>query len=103
MSPRELIRKLKHAGLNLKEERKAQKDTRLAGKSFVFTGTLERRTREEAGEQVVSHGGKVISSVSKATDYVVVGADPGSKYEKARTLGVEILDEAGFEKIIGAK
>jgi DNA ligase (NAD+) len=100
---RELIRKLKHAGLNLKEERQAPKDTRLAGKSFVFTGTLERRTREEAGEQVVSHGGKVISSVSKDTDYVVVGADPGSKYDKARTLGIEILDEAAFEKLIGAK
>jgi DNA ligase (NAD+) len=100
---RELIRKLKHAGLNLKEERKAPKDTRLAGKSFVFTGTLERRTREEAGEQVVSHGGKVISFVSKDTDYVVVGADPGSKYDKARTLGIEILDEAAFEKLIGAK
>jgi DNA ligase (NAD+) len=100
---RDLIRKLKQAGLNFKEERIEPKDTKLAGKSFVFTGSLANRTREEAGELVKSHGGKVISSVSKNTDYVVVGADPGSKYEKARTLGVEILDESAFEKLIRSK
>jgi DNA ligase (NAD+) len=100
---RKLIDKLKGAGVNPREERKAPKDTKLAGKSFVFTGTLARRTREEAGALVVEHGGKVVSSVSKDTDYVVVGADPGSKYDKARSLGVTILDEAGFEKLVGAK
>ncbi len=100
---RDLIRRLKQSGLNFEEERIEPKDTKLAGKSFVFTGSLVNRTREEAGELVKSHGGKVISSVSKSTDYVVVGADPGSKYEKARTLGVNILDEQAFEKLIRAK
>src|SRR6266568_2685317 len=57
---------------------------KLAGKTFVFTGALERRSREEAGELVKQHGGSVVSSVSKKTDYVVVGAEPGSKYDKAK-------------------
>jgi DNA ligase (NAD+) len=100
---RELIAKLKRAGLRLAEERRAPKDTRLAGKTFVFTGTLARRSRDEAGALVVERGGAVSSSVSKKTDYVVVGADPGSKYEKARSLGVTILDEAQFEKLVGAR
>jgi DNA ligase (NAD+) len=100
----ELLRKLKKAGLRLeeKEKRKAPRDTRLAGKTFVFTGTLPNLTREEAGAMVTSRGGKVSSSVSKKTSYVVVGAEPGSKYDKARELGVEILDENGFRKLIGA-
>jgi DNA ligase (NAD+) len=100
---RDLIKRLRDAGLRMKEERQAPKDTRLAGKSFVFTGTLAHHTREDAGALVVSHGGKVISSVSKKTDYVVVGADPGSKFDKAKSLGVPILDEAAFEKLIGKK
>jgi DNA ligase (NAD+) len=100
---RKLIEKLKEEGVNPREERKAPKDTKLAGKSFVFTGTLARRTREEAGALVTEHGGKVVSTVSKSTDYVVVGADPGSKYDKARSIGVAILDEAAFEKLVGAK
>lgn len=98
---KELVRKLKDAALRFREERKAPKDTRLAGKTFVFTGTLERRSREEAGAQVASHGGKIGSSVTKKTDYVVVGAEPGSKYDKAKELGVEILDEKQFEKLVG--
>jgi len=69
----------------------------------VFTGGLANRSREDAGELVKQHGGKVVSSVSKNTDYVVVGTDPGSKYDKAKELGVPILDEAGFEKLIGLK
>jgi DNA ligase (NAD+) len=100
---KKLLRKLKEAGLRFTEERKAPKDTKLAGKTFVFTGTLARRTREEAAALVASHGGNVASSVSKQTDYVIVGADPGSKYEKARSLGVAILDEAHFERLVGAK
>jgi len=100
---RELVKKLRRAGLNLSEERKTPRDTRLAGKTFVFTGTLARRTREEAAELVVTHGGKVSSSVSKQTDYVVVGTDPGSKYDKAKSLGVTILDEAAFEKLLSLK
>jgi DNA ligase (NAD+) len=98
---RRLLEKLKKNGLRFSEEKKAPKGTKLAGKTFVFTGTLARRTREEAGELVKAHGGTVGSSVSKKTDYVVVGADPGSKYDKAKALGVAILDEAGFEKLLG--
>ena len=97
---RKVVERLRAAGVRMKEERQAPRDTRLAGKSFVFTGVLAHRTREEAGALVVAHGGKVISSVSKKTDYVVVGADPGSKYDQAKSLGVTILDEAGFEKLI---
>jgi DNA ligase (NAD+) len=97
---RKLIEHLRAAGVNMKEERKAPRDTKLAGKTFVFTGTLEHRSREEAEVLVVSHGGKAGSSVNKKTSYVVVGAEPGSKYDKAKSLGVPILDEAGFEKLL---
>jgi len=97
---RKLVAKLEKAGVRMSAERQAPRDTRLAGKTFVFTGGLERHSREQAGEIVVSHGGKVSSSVSKKTDYVVVGSDPGSKFEQAKKLGVEILDEAGFEKLL---
>jgi DNA ligase (NAD+) len=98
-----LVKKLHKLGLRLTEERKAPKDAKLAGKTFVFTGSLERHTREAAGALVTSHGGKLASSVNKKTDYVVVGAEPGSKYDKARELGVTILDEAQFEKLVGAR
>jgi DNA ligase (NAD+) len=98
---KKLVKRLVEAGLNVKETRKAPKDTRLAGKIFVFTGELRKYSREQAGELVTSHGGKVTASVSKKTDYVVVGAEPGSKYDKAKSLGVAILDEAAFEKLLG--
>jgi DNA ligase (NAD+) len=97
---RKVIQRLAKAGLTMKEERKAPRDNSLAGKSFVFTGGLAHRSREEAGQLVVDRGGKVISTVSKKTDYVVVGTDPGSKYDKAKELGVPILDEAAFEKLL---
>ncbi|MFZ0641496.1 MAG: NAD-dependent DNA ligase LigA [Candidatus Acidiferrales bacterium] len=100
---RKLIERLREKGVRMKEERRALTDNRLAGKSFVFTGTLERHSREEAGQLVASHGGKVISSVSKKTDYVVAGADPGSKLAKAQSVGVTILDEAAFEKLLAKK
>src|SRR5208282_58112 len=80
-----------------------RKSAKLAGKSFAFTGGLANRSREEAGELVLQHGGKVSGSVSKKTDYVVVGTDPGSKYEKAKELGVAILSETEFEKLVGVK
>ncbi len=98
---RKLVARLREAGLNTREEKKAPRSAKLAGKTFVFTGTLVNRSREDAEALVASHGGKATGSVSKKTDYVVVGADPGSKYEKARTLGVTILDEAAFEKLLG--
>jgi DNA ligase (NAD+) len=72
----------------------------LAGKTFVFTGSLAHMSREEAKAQVTARGGKVSSSVSAKTDYVVVGADPGSKYAKARELEVTILDEGAFEELL---
>ena len=100
---RKLIERLREKGVRMKEERRAITDHRLAGKSFVFTGTLEHHSREEAGQLVASHGGTVISSVSKKTDYVVAGADPGSKLAKAQSLDVTILDEAAFEKLLAKK
>ncbi len=97
---RKIIEKLGHAGLNLRETRPALKDRRFAGMTFVFTGAMKRRSREEAGAQVEAHGGKVGSSVSKATSCVVVGEAPGSKYEKAKGLGVKIASEEEFEKML---
>ncbi|MFZ0433561.1 MAG: NAD-dependent DNA ligase LigA, partial [Candidatus Acidiferrales bacterium] len=96
---RKLIEHLRAAGVNMKEEKKAALSDKFAGKTFVFTGTLERRSREEAEALVAAHGGKAGASVSKKTNYVVVGADPGSKFEKAKSLGVPILDEAQFDKL----
>lgn len=100
---RQLIKKLHKAGVRPTAEKREIKSDKLAGKSFVFTGSLANRTREEAGELVVQHGGKVSGSVSKKTDYVVVGADPGSKHDKAKELGVTVLTEAGFEKLLGIR
>jgi len=100
---RKLIKKLHAAGVRPTAEKREIKSQKLAGKSFVFTGALENRSREEAGELVQQHGGKLSGSVSKKTDYVVVGADPGSKYDKAKELGVTILTESEFEKLIGLR
>ena len=98
---RQLIKKLYKAGVRPTAEKRVVKSNKLEGKSFVFTGGLENRSREEAGEIVKQHGGSVVSSVSKKTSYVVVGSDPGSKYDKAKELGVPILSEAEFEKLLG--
>jgi DNA ligase (NAD+) len=100
---RQLIKKLNKAGVHPTAEKRKVKSDKFAGKSFVFTGGLANRSREEAGETVQQHGGKVSGSVSKKTDYVVVGTDPGSKYEKAKELGVIILSEPEFEKLFGLK
>jgi DNA ligase (NAD+) len=97
---RRLLEKLRKAGLAFKEKRKVAASRKLAGKTFVFTGALSR-PREEFQAEVIEHGGKVSSSVSKNTDYVVVGENPGSKYEKAKALGVTILNEEGFRKLLG--
>ncbi len=98
-----ILKKLNKAGVRPTAEKREIKSQKLAGKSFVFTGGLNNRSREEAGELVLQHGGKVSGSVSKKTDYVVVGTDPGSKHDKAKELGVAILSESDFEKLLGLK
>ena len=100
---RRLEKKLREAGVRPTAEKREVKSQKLAGKSFVFTGGLANRSREEAGELVQQHGGKVSGSVSRKTDYVVVGTDPGSKYDKAKELGVTVLTEGEFEKLLGVK
>jgi DNA ligase (NAD+) len=72
----------------------------LGGKTFVLTGTLPRLTREEATEMIEARGGKVTGSVSGATDYVVAGAEAGSKLERANKLGIAVLDEEGLRRIL---
>jgi len=99
---RELINKLLSAGVSYEPVLKKEKEgLPLAGKSFIFTGTLSRFTRDEASRIVEELGGKVVSSVSSKTDYIVVGADPGSKLEKAKKLGVKIINESEFLSLIG--
>jgi DNA ligase (NAD+) len=75
-------------------------DAELAGKTFVLTGTLQALTREAAEEAIVQLGGKVTGSVSKKTHYVVAGTDAGSKLKKAQQLGITVLDEAAFLKLL---
>ncbi|MFZ5512151.1 MAG: BRCT domain-containing protein, partial [Pseudomonadota bacterium] len=75
----------------------------VAGKTFVLTGGLESMTRDEAKNRLVELGARVSESVSRTTDYVVVGAEPGSKADKARALGVKMIDEEQFLKLINLK
>ncbi len=100
---RDIIRVLQKNGVRMEETRTQKKGTKLSGKKFVLTGTLDTYTREEAKELIESLGGDVTSSVSKKTDYVVVGEDPGSKYEKAKKLGVKILNEEAFLGMVSGK
>ena len=73
-----------------------------AGKTFVLTGALDKYTREQAGAEIEKHGGRVSSSISKKTDYVLAGTDPGSKLDKANKIGVKIIGEAEFDKLLAA-
>src|SRR5262249_13994031 len=97
---REIVEKWRAAGVRLAEERVDTGPKPLAGLSIVVTGTLEEFSRDGATEAISALGGKVTSSVSKKTDFVVVGDNPGSKYDKAVSLGVPILDEAGLTVLL---
>jgi DNA ligase (NAD+) len=97
----ELLRRLERAGLTFAEPRAAGAGGPLAGKAYVLTGTLPTLSRGQATELIESAGGRVAGSVSKKTDAVVAGADAGGKLEKARTLGVEIIDEAELLRRVG--
>jgi DNA ligase (NAD+) len=99
---RKLIERLEMVGVNMRAERAALKGTKFAGLTFVFTGTLRKRSREEAEALVAAHGGKAGSSVSKKTSYVVVGEDPGSKFERAKSLNVPILGEDEFNRLVSS-
>jgi DNA ligase (NAD+) len=99
---REAIAHLRAAGVDPRSEVRGGESapTPLEGKKVVLTGALEGLTRDQARERIESAGGRVTGSVSKKTDYVVAGADPGSKLEKARQLGVPILDEEGLLRLL---
>ena len=100
---RQLIERLRQAGINFKSSLHRPKAVAgpFAGKTFVLTGTLPTLTREDATAKIEALGGKVSGSVSKKTDYVLAGDEAGSKLEKARKLGVRILDEKEFLKMSG--
>jgi len=98
---RAMIERLRTSGVDLTAPLRSREPAGiLAGKSLVLTGTLPHLTRDEAAEMIVNAGGKVTSAVSKKTDYVVAGADPGSKLDKARELGVQVVDEKEMEELI---
>jgi DNA ligase (NAD+) len=99
---RRILQRLKELGIKPKSEKVSAKkaaELPLAGKTFVLTGTLPSMTREEATEKIEALGGHVTGSVSKKTDYVLAGAEPGSKFDKAKELGVKILEEADFRRM----
>jgi DNA ligase (NAD+) len=96
---RKLIERLGEAGLAFKGKKK-ERGTKLVGKTFVLTGTLARHTRDEAKKMIEGAGAKVTGSVSKKTDYVVAGTDAGSKLDKAKELGVAVIDEEEMERLV---
>lgn len=96
----DLIKKLKQEGVNTKSLEEKSDDNRLEGKTFVLTGSLEKYTRAEATNMIEKFGGRVSGSVSKKTDYVLAGDDAGSKLTKAQSLGITIITEDEFEKMV---
>lgn len=99
---KKLITELKKAGLKLKEDTLELKPTRLTGRTVVFTGELKNYSRLQAEELVRKTGGNASSSVSKDTDFVVAGENPGSKYEQAKKLGIKIINEKEFSRLIAS-
>ena len=97
---RELIRHLEKAGVAMTAE-KRKKTSQLEGLTFVLTGTLPNLSRDVAKARIEAAGGRVSGSVSKKTNYVVAGEEAGSKLDKARELGVKVIDEAGLETLLG--
>ena len=97
---RKLVNDLRKAGLTLTGQKK-EKGTKLTGKTFVLTGTLERHSRDEAKKLIEDAGGRVSGSVSKKTDYVVAGSEAGSKLDKAKELGVAVIGEEEMERLVG--
>jgi DNA ligase (NAD+) len=96
-----VIAKLRHAGIEWTEGAPQRAPAgRFAGKTFVLTGTLPHWTRDEAKGRIEAEGGKVAGSVSGKTDYVVAGDEAGSKLEKARTLGVAVIDEVELKRML---
>ncbi|MDP2647885.1 MAG: NAD-dependent DNA ligase LigA [Candidatus Yanofskybacteria bacterium] len=95
-----LVDKFISLGVKILRERPVKGSTKLSGKTFVLTGTLESMSREQAKDRIRELGGDVSSSVSKETDYVVAGAEPGSKYDRAQKLGVKVIDEKQFLAMI---
>ncbi len=98
-----LLKKLQQTGLEPQGEAVIQQDGPLTGKTFVITGTLSRWSRKEAEELVERAGGRAAGSVSKKTDYVLAGENAGSKLDKAEKLGIEVLDEATFARMVGVE
>ena len=96
----DLISKLKEAGVNTELIQEEVLDNRFEGKIFVLTGSLEKYTRDDAASIIEKFGGKTSSSVSKNTSFVLAGEDAGSKLTKAQSLGVEVITEEQFEKMI---
>jgi len=102
---REIVEKLKASGVNTKKlaTQKLVKNPKVSGKSFVITGTLQKYSRKEAETLIKRLGGRVLSGVSKKTDYLVVGEDSGTKLDKAKEFNIQILDENDFEEMISRK
>ncbi|MCL4406186.1 MAG: NAD-dependent DNA ligase LigA [Patescibacteria group bacterium] len=98
----EFLKRLAKAGVEIEPLRSTGISGKLKGLSFVLTGTLETMSREEAKKKIRGQGGDVSESVNKKTDYVVAGSEPGSKYDKAKSLGVRIISEKDFLELIGA-
>jgi len=96
-----VLEKLKKGGVKFPAEKIEERETPLSGKTFVLTGGLDSFTRAEARKVIEDMGGRVASSVSNKTDFVIAGKDPGSKYDNALRLGINILDENGFKEMIG--